>query len=300
VQGLILTNAHVVEGVTALKAKVGDRNSEPIRLVASAPCDDLAVVKFVNAVGVQKTIPLGSSAALKQGDHLTALGYPASFQNPGSATVSSTEGSVSNASVSGTQIDASLPKYPSLIQHSAALNPGNSGGPLVNDKGELVGINTLTNTEQGGRAIQGQGYAISIDHIKELLPDLRAGKSRADVGWSLTPLSDLNLVTLFTNDPDFHSAQLGTAVAKVVQQQGIKGLFVLTTGTGSPARNAKIGYGDSIQTIEGRPVNSVGDVCDILESARPGSSIRVAGHQINSGNKIKAVLNAFTETVQIP
>jgi S1-C subfamily serine protease len=290
-RGLVLTNEHVIAGVSALKAKVGDNaaTAGPARVLAQAPCDDLAVVQLVNPPAGLKQIKLGTSASVKSGAPVTVLGYPASFSNPETQTVVSTNGTVSSINVAA-EPDPSLPKYPSTIQHQAPVNPGNSGGPLVNAKGELIGINTLGNTQRNGRTIQGQYYAISMDRISSLLPNLEAGKSQANVGWSLAPVDQVNLTQVFSQDPDFQSARLGTAARSYLNRYGIKGLYVLDSTTGSPAKNAKLFFGDLITSIEGTPVKSVSDVCDIVQSHGPGDKLIVRGRYLNSTSTASKVL----------
>jgi S1-C subfamily serine protease len=258
-------------------------------VLAQAPCDDLAVVQLVNAPAGLKAVKIGSSSKIKSGEQVTALGYPASFSNPETQTVVSTNGTVSSPNVAA-EPDPSLPKYPQTIQHQAPLNPGNSGGPLVNGKGELVGINTLGNTQQGGRTIQGQYYAIAIDRIKTLLPNLEAGKSQAYVGWSLTPVDQVNLAGIFSQDPDFQSARLGATVQSLLRRNNVTGLYVLDTDTGSPAKQGKLFFGDLITSIEGTPVKTVSDVCDIVQSKGPGDKIIVRGRYLNSASNVDKVL----------
>jgi serine protease Do len=190
-RSLVLTNAHVISGVVALKVVLNDGTDVAGRVLAQAPCDDLAVVEITQkpaAAASLVALPLGDSATLQAGDNVTALGYPTSLQQSGKEKPSATEGIVSALDI-GAEFDASLPKYVSLIQHQAPINPGNSGGPLVDDHGRLVGINTLANTLANGRAIQGQYYAISVNHIKQLLPTLSAGKSSSNLGWDIIPNS---------------------------------------------------------------------------------------------------------------
>jgi S1-C subfamily serine protease len=284
-RGLVLTNEHVIAGVSALKAKVGDNaaTAGPARVLAQAPCDDLAVVQLVNIPSGLQQVKIGSSANVKSGEQVTVLGYPASFSNPETQTVVSTNGTVSSTNVAA-EPDPSLPKYSSTIQHQAPVNPGNSGGPLVNSKGELIGINTLGNTQQGGRAIQGQYYAISMDRIKSLLPNLEAGKSQSYVGWSLTPLGQVDLSKAFAIDSVWRSASRGAAVQGDLQRAGATGLYVVDSDTGSAAKRANIGFGDLVASIEGTPVKKVSDVCDIVQSHGPGDKLLVRGLYLNSAN----------------
>jgi S1-C subfamily serine protease len=261
-EGLAFTNEHVVAGLTAIKGRVNDASTVPIQVVGQAPCDDVAVVKLGNIPTDATAMPLGSSSTGQNGQHVTALGYPASFENPDLQKVVTTDGRISSPDVAA-EPDQSLPKYPHLIQHNADINPGNSGGPLVDDSGNLLGLNTLGNTEQGGRTIQGQYYAIAIDHIKTLMQDLIAGKDRDYVGWSILPAQYLPTKELFR-------------LTKNVDH----GLIVLGSDAGSAASTAGFGYGDLVETIDGTPVNSVGEVCDILQSKGPGDSMRVTGEEL--------------------
>jgi S1-C subfamily serine protease len=299
-KGLVLTNEHVVAGVSALKAKVGDNaaTAGPARVLAQAPCDDLAVVQLVNVPAGLKQIKIGSSGKVKSGEQVTVLGYPASFSNPETQTVVSTNGTVSSTNVAA-EPDPSLPKYPSTIQHQAPVNPGNSGGPLVNGKGELIGINTLGNTQQGGRTIQGQYYAIAMDRINSILPNLVAGKSQGYVGWSLAPVDQVNLSKAFADDPVFQSASLGTTVQNILQKNNVKGIYVIDSTTGSPARNAKLGFGDLILSIENTPVKSVSDVCDIIQSHGAGDKLLVRGRYLNSASNTNQILVRWRTQVNL-
>ena len=187
-EGLILTNDHVVSGMTAMKARSETLKPTPVQVVGRASCDDLALVKFGRPQSGVEQMELGSSAGVQRGDHVTALGFPASFQEFAEAKMTAVEGSVAVVDISAAP-DVTLPNYESLIQHQAPTNPGNSGGPLVDDYGLLIGINTLGNDSAGGRPIENQNYSIAVDHVKRLLPDLRSGKDDAYVGWRLTPVS---------------------------------------------------------------------------------------------------------------
>ena len=294
-RGLVLTNAHVALGNEGLKAKVGDDQSSitPARLVAAAPCDDLAVVEMVQKPTTLKAIKVGNSRDMKAGDHVTALGYPAqvisggdqpSEQQEFGQAVVATDGNVSQANVAGNP-DPSLPRFPSTIQHQAQINPGNSGGPLVNDKGELVGINTLKST---GGEIQGQNYAISSGQIQKILPQLRAGKSIANVGWNLTPLDQVDFPQVLASDPDFQSATMGQRIKSFLDRPPkTTGLYNFGSQTGSPARDAKITFGDLVQSIDGEPVKSIQDVCDIVQAKSPGEKISVQGRYINTASQVQ-------------
>ncbi len=280
-RGLILTNAHVVNGTAALKARVGDQAEVPARVLGVAPCEDVAVVQFATVPPGLKAITLGTSAGVQNQDEVTALGFPASFADPAAQRLVSTSGTVQSPDVAA-EPDPSLPRYPRTIQHSATINPGNSGGPLLNNRAELIGINTLANTGTERQQVQGQFYAISIDHIKPMLPDLAAGKSQADPGWDLAPFSQVPLSQVFELT-GYGTAEEGALADRILAENDIDGLFVFGANPGSSAEKANIEGGDLIERINRVPVTSVKEVCDVLQSASPGQTLEVEGRWLTSG-----------------
>jgi S1-C subfamily serine protease len=305
-RGLVLTNAHVAVGLEGMRARVGDdpASETPAQLVAAAPCEDLAVVRLVNKPANLQAIPFGDSSTVQPGDHVTVLGYPGSFEEQRlgdtvkqAQQLVATDGNVSAVDVAATP-DPALPRFASTIQHQAPTNPGNSGGPLIDDQGQLVGINTLRNPDT-----QGQFYAISVNRVQQLLPTLVAGTSQANLGWDLVPLAQVDLQTVFAEDPDFGSqggAALGQEVADILDQEGIDGLYVMGTETGSPAKDAKLYYGDLLTSIEGEPVTKLQDVCDLVLAKGPGQKVRVSGYIINSTSDHTEILDSWTVEVNIP
>ncbi len=302
-RGLVVTNAHVIAGASALRAKAGDRaeTEGPARVVAQAPCEDLAVIAFSERTPGLKALTLGDSSTVELGQHVTALGYPVSFENPEEQRVVATDGTVSSTDVAA-EPDPSLPRYASTIQHQAPVNPGNSGGALVDDDGKLIGINTLANTEQNDRAVQGQYYAISINHAKRFVPSLKAGKDAAYVGWSLAPLASVPVAEVFASDTDWAAddrARLGAQTQATLERSGIDGMFVLGSDTGSTAQKANIIFGDLVTTVEGASVTSMQDVCEILESTTSGDQVKVRGRYLNSAKDGDQVLNRWSAEISV-
>src|SRR5207248_8327799 len=132
-------------------------NEQAATVVGVAPCDDLAVLKITDTSGM-KTMQLGSQKGLSEGDNVVALGYPANASLNDNLT--STAGVVSVVRSSFRFPTPDSPQYPNMIQTDAALSPGNSGGPLIDDHKKLVGMNTAILVGIGGEPVQGQGYAI--------------------------------------------------------------------------------------------------------------------------------------------
>jgi putative serine protease PepD len=180
-RGLVVTNFHVVNGGSKFAVGV-DGNLRAASIAGAAPCDDLAVLHVSDTSGME-TFPLGSQGDLKQGEQVVAVGYPASASLDDN--LSSTVGVVSRVSGPFRAPSAEAPSYPNVVQTDAALNPGNSGGPLIDERKLLVGVNAATITSLGGQPIQGQGYAIGVDRVKEVVGTLRGGHSRGWAGFGL-------------------------------------------------------------------------------------------------------------------
>ncbi|RSS42991.1 PDZ domain-containing protein [Streptomyces sp. WAC07061] len=267
-KGLIVTNAHVVQGEPSLRVAVEDRAPVPARLLGIDPCEDLAVLTFSHAQPDLKEAKFGDSKDVAFADNVTALGYPASIEAQGAQKPVFTTGAVQNPDVKDSAPDATLPRYPSTIQHSATINPGNSGGPLLNGKAEVVGINTLS--LQGG-GTQGQFYAISSDHVRPLLDQLAAGDRKNDPGWQLVDLKNPNLADYFAEEDAAKVAQTQKAL------KDVDGMMVVYTMTNSPAYKAKLGTGDVITAMKDTSVASLAEVCDVLQSAAPGETVPVDG-----------------------
>ncbi len=298
-QGLVLTNAHVVEGLDKLKVNLGeDPTSSPARIRAVAPCDDLAVIEMIQPPAEAAELTIADRTA-ERGEHVTALGFPGNFQDFGEESLQTTDGTVSNPGITAEEIDASLPTYQDLVQHTAPINPGNSGGPLVDDHGEVVGINTL-----GGAETQSQFYAIDSAYVNQILPDLVAGNDRLRMGWNLRPLNTVDLSGEFKYYLGDKLQQFGITGADVeayIADQNLpNGMYVWATEPGLPAEKAAIASGDLVTSIDGEPVNSLSDVCDILQSQEAGATVEVNGNYIASSRRLGNVGDPWTVDMKLP
>ena len=300
-EGLVLTNEHVTFGLQAMRAQVGDdpASETAAQLVAAAPCDDLAVVRLVNRPANLRAIRFGDSSALKPGDHVTALGYPSSLalDADGSTQAPQVVPTEGNVSVVGfaTASDPDYPRLASTILHQAFVNPGNSGGPLVDDRGRLVGINTLSRVDT-----QGQFYSISANRVRQVLPGLLAGHGLANLGWDLTALEWADLPTAFADDPHLSlqgGAELGRRVVQNVEQQQIEGLYVQETERGSPVEEATIFRGNLVTSIDGQPVGTMQDVCDLVLAKPAGTELEVSGYFLHTADAAEALAPWQVEVV---
>lgn len=246
--GLIVTNAHVVNGGETFSVVHGTSRRDAT-VVGVATCDDLAVLRVDETDGLV-TLPLaGGQADLQQGQTVVALGFPASASLAGNLTA--TEGIVSVVRTSFDLSPLDVPRYPNVIQTDAAINPGNSGGPLVNARGELVGVNSAGITLLGGRTIQGQGYAVGVDRVKEVVPVLAGGTSW---GWN-------GMGFIHVPDPQAEAGNLEGAGLPLQP-----GLAVVSVAEGTPAADAGFGEGPVLITaVNGQPMDgSLPAYCEAL------------------------------------
>ena len=244
--GLILTNSHVVHGARRISVTLSDGRRMPATAIGDDPASDLAVVR-IDEPSLQEpplgTATLGDSQQLRVGQVVIALGSPYGFQSTVTAGVVSALGR-SLRSYSGRLID-------DVIQTDAALNPGNSGGPLIDSAGRVVGVNTATILPA-----QGICFAIGINTAKfvasRLLRDGRIRRSYIGV-----------------------SAQTVPVHRRVVRFYDLAkewGALVLQVEENSPAKRAGLRDGDIIVALEGNPVAGVDELHRLLTDVRVGAS----------------------------
>jgi len=223
-EGEVLTNWHVVDKATEIRCLLSDGRHFDAEVVCSDKDLDLALVRL--AVPESTGVPyaeLGESSALTEGDFVMAMGAPWGLSRSVSlGIISCTDRYLEGSS-----------EYSLWLQTDAAISPGNSGGPLVNTDGRVIGINTL-GMMQGGDT----GFATPSDVIKQVLPRMR---EKGDISWSWT---GLKLQPIRDFDRDVYFA-------------GDKGVIVASTDKGSPARRAGILDGDRILTLGGEPTDGL-------------------------------------------
>jgi S1-C subfamily serine protease len=244
--GLILTNSHVVHDAKRIEVTLSDGRRMPATAIGDDPASDLAVVQIekprVDEPGLTATV-LGDSQQLRVGQLVVAIGNPYGFQSTVTAGVVSALGR-SLRSYSGRLID-------DVIQTDAALNPGNSGGPLVDSAGRVIGVNTATILPA-----QGICFAIGINTAKfvasRLLRDGRIRRSYIGVSAQTVPVH--------------------RRVVRFYDLAKESGALVLSVEENSPAKRAGLRDGDIIVALEGKPVAGVDDLHRVLADIRAGAS----------------------------
>jgi len=245
-EGLIVTNNHVVNAGTSFTVGVGvDQRSAT--LVTAMPCEDLAVLKVGNTSGLVE-LPLGNQTDLALGADVVALGYPGNASS--GANLIATRGVVSASGIRFDVETLDVPFYPNVIQTDAAINSGNSGGPLLNQFGQVIGVNSA-----GTNAAENQGYAIGVDRLVELQEDLRNGVSH---GWN-----GMNLFFPQTED-DFTAFGLPVVPGAVI----VTGTVPL-----SPAANTGLAGLEPVLLlgVDGSPLDgNLVSYCSLVGSGRAG------------------------------
>ncbi len=264
-EGHIVTNNHVVEGATKVEVRLGSSDTEhEAEVVGADPATDVALLKIDVPADQQHPLELGNSAQVQVGDPVVAIGNPFGLDRTVTAGI-----------VSALQRQIQAPNGFSIshvIQTDAAINPGNSGGPLIDSAGKVIGINSQIQTGGSSDGNVGIGFAVPINTAREVVEQIEEhGKVEhafiGITGGSITP-----------------------ALAKALKLPVEKGVLVNEVSKGSPADKAGLEGGDTEATIEGvkvtlggdiitevngKPISSMEDVINAVNSAQPGEKMEL-------------------------
>ncbi len=234
--GYVMTNAHVVDGADEVIVTLTDKRELKAKIIGSDRRTDVAIVK-IEAAGLP-TVKIGDVGVLKVGAWVMAIGAPFGLDNTVTAGI-----------VSAKQRDTG--DYLPMIQTDVAINPGNSGGPLLNMKGEVVGINSQIYSRSGG--FMGISFAIPIDEAMRVADQLRAtGRVvRGRIGVSIAPVTK--------------------EVAEAIGLGAPRGALVQGVEAGLPADKAGVEAGDIILRVDGRTVEKSGDLPRLIGATKPGA-----------------------------
>ncbi|OZI23472.1 peptidase [Bordetella genomosp. 9] len=258
--GVILTNAHVVQDASEVTVKLTDRREYRAKVLGSDPVTDVAVIK-IDASNLP-VVKIGNVDNVNVGDWVLAIGSPYGLENTATAGIVSAKGR-------SLPDDTSVP----FIQTDVAVNPGNSGGPLFNTRGEVVGINSQIYTRTGG--FQGLSFAIPINVATKIKDEIVAhGKVR--------------------------HAMLGVTVQEVNQDlansfklDSPTGALVASVEKGSAADKAGLKSGDVIRAIDGRPIVSSGDLSSVITLEDPGQRVKLDVWRDGKPVEVAATLGTY-------
>jgi S1-C subfamily serine protease len=279
--GHIVTNYHVVAGASRVEVSFSDNDLVRASVVGKDPTTDIALLKVGTSAGALKPLPLGDSDRTEVGDAVVAIGNPLGLDRTVTAGI-----------VSALQREITAPNgyaIDKVIQTDAAINHGNSGGPLLNKKGQVIGVNSQiatggTDPEAGNIGI---GFAVPINTVKAVAAQiLETGKvEHSYLGVSL--------------------AEITKQLAATVRLPATSGVLVLRVSPGSPASRAGIKGGatrvvvdgqsftvggDVLTAIDGKAVKTVGDVRSAIQDKRPGESVSVTVKRANGAKTLEVTL----------
>jgi Do/DeqQ family serine protease len=283
VDGYIVTNNHVVDGADEIEVTTNSDKTYKAKLVGRDEATDVALLKIDGKDF--PVIPFGDSDALKVGEWVLAVGNPFNLNSTVTAGIVSAKGRGDIASHYGGRQgqQAAQRKIESYIQTDAAVNPGNSGGALVNTRGELVGINTLIYSETGNYV--GYSFAIPVSIVKKVVTDIRqyGTVQRAMLGVMIRELPELK-----EGDPDVYN--------KLKVNEGV---YVAEFSSNSTAQKAGIEVGDVIVAINNTKVKTFADLQGLISRYNPGDKINVQVQRGNSEKTFKVELKNDQGTTEI-
>lgn len=252
--GYIVTNYHVIENASSVSVTLGDGNEYEAQIVGSDSSSDLAVLK-IDKTGLPAA-QFGDSDELQVGELVVAIGNPLGYEN-----------TVTDGIVSG--LNRQLTNYTdtmTLIQTNASINSGNSGGALVNSKGEVIGINSAKLVASNA---EGMGFALSINEVKPILEELvsKGHVSRPYLGVSINSQYQIDEETA-----QKYEVPMGIMIAEVMQ--------------GGPAEKAGLRSGDIIYKVDDTLIQSFDDLSDIIDNSKVGDQLRILANR--NGQKVEA------------
>ena len=252
---MILTNNHVISGATSIKATdIANGQTYTATVVGYDRTHDVAVIKLQNATGL-KTAKIGDSSKVSVGDAVVGIGNAGGV----GGTPSTAQGQVTALDQAITAQDESngtSEKLTGLIQTNANIQPGDSGGALINSSGQVIGMDTAASTGFSFQTQGNQGFAIPINTAMSIAKQIRAGKASSTIHLGAT-------------------AFLGVEVNTAPSAAGTQGATISGTIPNGPAAGAGIGAGDVITSLGGSPVDSPNSLTNLIGRYHPGDRVSV-------------------------
>jgi serine protease Do len=245
--GYIVTNNHVIEQSSEIRVTLYDKRSFRAKIIGTDAKTDIAIIR-IDAKGLP-VIPWGDAEKLQVGEFVLAIGNPFLLSNTVTMGIVSAVG----------RADVGIADYEDFIQTDAAINPGNSGGPLVNTRGELVGINTAIFSKTGG--YQGIGFAVPSNMVKAVMEQL-INSGKVTRGWVGITIQEL-------------TQELAQQFGLNYNESELSGVLVSDVTRGSPAQKAGIVRGDIILEYNGRRVQDVGQLRNLVAQSTVGSHAKM-------------------------
>ncbi|PDW04481.1 2-alkenal reductase [Candidatus Viridilinea mediisalina] len=254
-QGHIVTNHHVVEGATRLQVRFFDGTTALADLIGVDPHSDLAVIRVLELPPGVAPLNLSTAAELAVGQTAIAIGSPFGEQNTLTVGVISGLG----RTLRGPSRAFGNYSIPNIVQTDAAINPGNSGGPLLNVRGEVVGVNTAIAVSQGSNSFEGIGYAVPAHTVARVVPTL------ITAGHYDHPWMGISMYSVDALNADLLELAVG------------RGVLILDVHPGSPAYQAGLRAGDIPRELDGRTMRVGGDIIIAMNGHPVADSDQLVG-----------------------
>jgi Do/DeqQ family serine protease len=260
--GYIVTNNHVIAGAKSIKVNLNDNRSFRAELIGADPATDLALLK-IEGDAVLQPLYFGNSDEVRLGEWVLAVGNPFNLTSTVTAGIISAKGRNINIINDQTAIEA-------FIQTDAAVNPGNSGGALVNTRGELIGINTAISTHTG--SFEGYSFAVPSNIVRKVVDDLRlyGTVQRAFLGVNI--------------------ADVSPELAKEQDLKTINGVYVLEAMENGAASESGIKNGDVIIKIDGKEISKSSELTELIGRKRPGDKAAITVYRGSTQKTFEVIL----------
>jgi S1-C subfamily serine protease len=266
--GVVLTNNHVVNGSTSISVTIPSTNrTYSATVVGTDPTEDVAVIQLADASGL-KTIPLGDSGTVQAGDSVVALGN-AGGTGGTPAVVTGTVRAVDQTITASDQGGANAETLTGLIETDAPIQPGDSGGPLANANGQVVGMDTAASSARRFNAGATVAFAIPINHALSIAQQIQSGKASSTVHIGL---------------PGF----LGVSVDTTASGNG-NGAVLAGVAAGTPAEGAGMAAGDVITAVNGTAVTTAPSLTAAMQGRHPGDKVTVTWSTQSGGTKSASI-----------
>lgn len=261
--GYIVTNNHVIEGADDVFVTTNDNEEYKAKVVGSDPSTDLALLRIDAGKAKLTVIPFGNSDRLRIGEWVLAIGNPFNLRSTVTAGIVSAKGRAAGSGQGSLQVG-------SFIQSDVAVNPGNSGGALVNMAGELVGINTMIYSNTGNYA--GVSFAIPTSIVHKVVDDLKeyGTVQRAVLGIAGTNIS--------------------SSVAEKYDLKVSQGALVMEVADRSAAKQAGLQEGDVITAIDGHSIATMSQLQELISTHKPGDKVKVTFNRKGSDKTLELIL----------
>ncbi len=283
--GLVLTNNHVVDGSTSLHATlVSSGKTFTAQVLGVDPVDDVALLKLAGASGL-KTVSVGDSAKVTLGTAVVAIGNAGG--QGGSPTV--TSGTITalnrtiNASDSGS--GANSETLHGMLQTNAPISAGDSGGPLANAAGQVIGMDTAANSQSLGGPGTNQGFAIPINKALTIARQIAGGKAGPHILIGRSGFMGIGVDSI----SDAQQCLANSGIGVNYQVPAKSGALICSVYPGTPAAKAGLAAGDVITSVNGQPVSSANGLTAIMRKYKPGNTVSIGYATANQGSRTSSL-----------